>query len=690
MRDTNHTYEMETCATEMANCETNNCETSVTQRMSTTSDNKSDTRIEMSGSKIYTSEDTKCRPVRFSCENLKQQQEQSQQQQQQHDQQQQDQQQQQQQRSAEPPDGGWGWMVALGVFLVAFNVPIMASCFGIIFSSQLIDWQASTTTISIIFNGYMIVWKVAGVVVPTLTREFGFRPLAMTGTFLMATCFTLTSAVTSPALLFLCYSLGCGLGTGLATIGFLLLAKYFKKRRGRANISLNAGVGLGKILGPLMIQFLQEEYGYRGSTLILGAFTLHAFVGTCLYQPVEWHMKRPVDPCKESSYPETHNNQPHPQTLPLLPQDINNVGNKTDSVYSDKGSDSNYLDKNGDLNNLEKKRDSNNLNKTGDSNNIDKKGDSDNFYSTNNDNKNYSVKSDDKNGDSVTGTTSVARARLLRATSTASDRFSLSYSTLDLASEASIASLTSVIDDELEDKDDATPDSVHPNYKDQNVVCRILHSTGQIFRAVIKDMAILRHPPAMIVALGIALTMSSQVNFVTLVPFAVQASGHSLKVAAWCLFINGITSFFTRMAASALSDFSWFNMRLAYLVSMFVMAATITVFPFQTSSTGLGVVMAVYGGALGVFQGLTQLYMIKVVQLHNLTAMFGACNLSTAISLFTIGPLVGVIRDVTISYSVCLWGLAGIITISLLLWSLLPLVLAHFPLPSPPDNNNTT
>ncbi|KAK4323917.1 hypothetical protein Pmani_005421 [Petrolisthes manimaculis] len=668
---------METCVTEMANCETNKCETSVTQRRSTTSHNKSDTRIEISGSKIYTSEDSK---EYTSRENLKQQQQQSQQQQQQQQQQQDQQQQQQQHGSAEPPDGGWGWMVASGVFLVAFNVPIMASCFGIIYSNQLLDWQASTTTISIIFNGYMIVWKVAGVIVPTLTKEFGFRPLAMTGTFLMATCFTLTSAVTSPALLFLCYSLGCGLGTGLATIGFLLLAKYFKKRRGRANLSLHAGVGLGKILSPLMIQFLQEEYGYRGSTLILGAFTLHAFVGTCLYQPVEWHMKRPVDSCKESSYPETEKNQTHPQTLlPLLPQDNNNVGNKTDSVYSDKRRDSNYSDNNGDSNNLEKKQDSNYLNKKGDSDNIDKKGDSDHLYSTNYDNNNSSVKSDDKNGDPVTGTASVARARLLRATSTASDRFSLSYSTLDLASVTSIVSLTSVIDDELEDRDDATPDSVHPNNKDQNVVCRILHSIGHIFFAVIKDMAILRHPPAMIVAIGTALTMSSQVNFITLVPFAIQASGHSLKIAAWCLFLNGITSFLTRLAASALSDFSWFNMRLAYLVSIFVMAAFIT-----------GVVMTVYGGALGVFHGLTQLYMIKVVSLHNLTAMFGACNLSTAICLFTIGPLVGVVRDVTDSYSVCLWGLAGIITISLLLWSLLPLVLKHFPLPSPPDNNNTT
>lgn len=66
--------------------------------------NKSDTQLEISDIKIYTSESGEDPKECTDSDILKQQQ------------------QQQHQQVLEPPDGGWGWMVACGVFLIAVSL----------------------------------------------------------------------------------------------------------------------------------------------------------------------------------------------------------------------------------------------------------------------------------------------------------------------------------------------------------------------------------------------------------------------------------------------------------------------------------------------------------------------------------------------------------------------------------------
>lgn len=89
-------------------------------------------------------------------------------------------------------------------------MPVFNSSFGILFLPQLLQWGASSTTVAVLFNAFMVSWRLAGMVAATLTREFGFRRSAMTGTLLNATCLTLTAFATSPLYLFFSFSLGCG------------------------------------------------------------------------------------------------------------------------------------------------------------------------------------------------------------------------------------------------------------------------------------------------------------------------------------------------------------------------------------------------------------------------------------------------------------------------------------------------
>lgn len=40
------------------------------------------------------------------------------------------------------------------------------------------------------------------------------------------------------------------------------------------------------------MRYLLDDYGFKGTALIMGAMALNGVVGAALFQPVEWHMKR--------------------------------------------------------------------------------------------------------------------------------------------------------------------------------------------------------------------------------------------------------------------------------------------------------------------------------------------------------------------------------------------------------------
>ncbi|KAK4310757.1 hypothetical protein Pmani_017696 [Petrolisthes manimaculis] len=216
---------------------------------------------------------------------------QHQQQQQQHHQQQQHQQQQPQQRLV-PPDGGWGWMVALGTFLVTMLLPTMSPCFGVLFSQYLISENTSSTVTAWIFNTQAFIWNSSGILGRPLSRELGWRRVGVTGAFFAALGLGCCALMPSPLYLFLTFSCMAGVGGGLVTsLCFTILPQYFDRKRGIATAVMMGGICFGQIVGPPVARLLQEEYGYKGATLILGAILLHSCIGASFFHPPEWYLK---------------------------------------------------------------------------------------------------------------------------------------------------------------------------------------------------------------------------------------------------------------------------------------------------------------------------------------------------------------------------------------------------------------
>lgn len=77
---------------------------------------------------------------------------------------------------------------------------------------------------------------------------------------------------------------------------FIAVHSYFSTRRGQAVGLAMAGTGIGQMAMPHVVRLILEQYGFRGSILIMGGLALNGCAGALLFQPVEWHMAKQKNP----------------------------------------------------------------------------------------------------------------------------------------------------------------------------------------------------------------------------------------------------------------------------------------------------------------------------------------------------------------------------------------------------------
>lgn len=278
-----------------------------------------------------------------------------------------------------------------------------------------------------------------------------------------------------------------------------------------------AGASLGHFLSPLLIRLLQDKYGFRGATIIIGAIVLHGFVGAMFFQPVRWHMKRPKKrKCSTVSEPFS----------PLLSQSHNH-GNRVCELVTVTVPDT-------------------------------KQGDT-NWESVENE-RHFQGVSSNKRDDSSHMSVKPKRTSVYSQ---------VKPSMLSCLGPESKLSFPHSIDSGI------PPKQENKQRNRRNYLCKLCHTIFRVFCSVVKDIRILRQPSSLIIALWSTLILNGEANFMVMVPFAIQAGGHSLQTAAWCVSVAGITNFLTRMCVSTLSDLPCFNMRLCYMTGMAIMSVSV-------------------------------------------------------------------------------------------------------------------
>ncbi|KAJ9587651.1 hypothetical protein L9F63_018903, partial [Diploptera punctata] len=193
----------------------------------------------------------------------------------------------------EAPDGGWGWVVAVGVAALFMVTLTPDSCFGLIFGDFLEEVGAGTAFVTTGVSVCIGSASACGLVMNYALNNFTCRQVGVTGAIIYFCGSFLTAFATNVYQIIFTYGILQGIGLGLMVpAAFTSFNHYFVRRRTFAMGITQMIIGVGAMVIPLAIQKLLEKYGFRGTQAIISAFTLHALLGMVVQQPVKYHMKR--------------------------------------------------------------------------------------------------------------------------------------------------------------------------------------------------------------------------------------------------------------------------------------------------------------------------------------------------------------------------------------------------------------
>lgn len=119
-----------------------------------------------------------------------------------------------------------------------------------------------------------------------LCDRFGCRAVAMVGGIISVTAMFATSFVNSLVPIYLTYSLLWGMGSSMSYIPtFLMVDRYFERRRSLANGLITAGSAVGALVMGPTINTLLESVGWRKTMRFLGGCACVLCFAALTYRP---------------------------------------------------------------------------------------------------------------------------------------------------------------------------------------------------------------------------------------------------------------------------------------------------------------------------------------------------------------------------------------------------------------------
>ncbi|OWA53354.1 putative Monocarboxylate transporter 7 [Hypsibius exemplaris] len=186
-----------------------------------------------------------------------------------------------------PPDGGWGWFVVLGCFLMNLIVNGFSYSFGVVFMELLEKYDRTSAEIAWVYSLNCVTCSWLGPFATALSNAFSFRSVVVVGGFIYSVGLIASSFMTKLEQLYITYGLISGIGSALVYgPSIIMVGRYFDKRRSLANGLSMAGSGVGSFLIPVLLNILIERYTIHGCILILGALSFHLCVAGLLYRAV--------------------------------------------------------------------------------------------------------------------------------------------------------------------------------------------------------------------------------------------------------------------------------------------------------------------------------------------------------------------------------------------------------------------
>ncbi|XP_026510406.1 monocarboxylate transporter 4 [Terrapene carolina triunguis] len=186
------------------------------------------------------------------------------------------------------PDGGWGWAVLFGGFVITGFSYAFPKAVSVFFKELIREFGVGYSDTAWISSILLAMLYGTGPLCSMCVNWFGCRPVMLVGGLFASLGMVTASFCTSIIQLYLTAGVITGLGLALNfQPSLIMLNRYFDKRRPLANGLAAAGSPVFLCTLSPLGQILQHEYGWRGGFLILGGMLLNCCVCGALMRPLE-------------------------------------------------------------------------------------------------------------------------------------------------------------------------------------------------------------------------------------------------------------------------------------------------------------------------------------------------------------------------------------------------------------------
>ncbi|KAJ8363681.1 hypothetical protein SKAU_G00125120 [Synaphobranchus kaupii] len=196
------------------------------------------------------------------------------------------------------PDGGWGWAVLFGCFVITGFSYAFPKAVSVFFKELIQEFDVGYSDTAWISSILLAMLYGTGPLCSVMVNRFGCRPVMMVGGLFASLGMIMASFSTSIIHIYLSTGVITGLGLALNfQPSLIMLNRYFSEKRPLANGLAAAGSPVALCCLSPLGQVLQHKFGWRGGFLIVGGILLNCCVCGALM--------RPLVPCKKVEEPES-------------------------------------------------------------------------------------------------------------------------------------------------------------------------------------------------------------------------------------------------------------------------------------------------------------------------------------------------------------------------------------------------
>ncbi|KAM9837520.1 monocarboxylate transporter 4 [Aulostomus maculatus] len=185
------------------------------------------------------------------------------------------------------PDGGWGWAVLAGCFVITGFSYAFPKAVSVFFKELIREFNVGYSDTAWISSILLAMLYGTGPLCSVMVNKFGCRPVMMIGGLFASLGMILASFSTSIIHIYICVGVITGLGLALNfQPSLIMLNRYFSEKRPLANGLAAAGSPVALCCLSPLGQILQYHYGWRGGFLILGGILLNCCACGALMRPL--------------------------------------------------------------------------------------------------------------------------------------------------------------------------------------------------------------------------------------------------------------------------------------------------------------------------------------------------------------------------------------------------------------------